>query len=59
MKKMREKCHAIGCKCVKVENLGNELCPGLGSKARSVVDRRNLMEILAGKEPWKEERVRT
>lgn len=55
MKKEREKCDAIGCECVEKERLSNLLTPGIGTKARDDVDRKKIMEILAGGEPWKEQ----
>jgi hypothetical protein len=54
MKKRREKCDAIGCTCVEKERLGNLIMPGLGTKARDLVDRKKIVEILEGGELWKE-----
>ena len=54
MKKEREVCDAIGCPCVEKERLGNLLVPGLGTKAKDDADRNKIVEILNGKEPWKE-----
>jgi hypothetical protein len=55
MKKEREKCHAISCDCVEKERLGNLIAPGLGTKTRDDVDRKKIVEILNGGEPWKEQ----
>jgi hypothetical protein len=55
MKKEREKCDAIGCECVERERLGNLLAPGLWTNVRDDTDRKKIMEILDGREPWKEQ----
>lgn len=55
MEKEREKCEAIGCPCVERERLGNLIVPGLGTKSRDDNDRKKIVEILNGKEPWKED----
>jgi hypothetical protein len=55
MKKEREKCDAIGCDCVEKERLGNLIAPGLGTRTRDDVDRKKIVEILNGGEPWKEQ----
>jgi hypothetical protein len=54
MRKEREKCDAIGCTCVEKERLGNLIMPGLGTRQRDLVDRKKIVEILEGREPWKE-----